>query len=134
MLELLIGVIGGLSFGVSSVALYYELKFARLRDRLETIEESRLEFGEVCLAAARAKDDHEEGAHPAANREFIDGVDAVLGKLLEMDYGDDPLEMRLAYLAGGDTIEFDVDDVTHEDLADLADLIDEEVGDAGGKV
>lgn len=88
-----------------------------------------IDFGEVCLAVARAKADHSGGELPAAEREYVDGADAVLGKLLEMGHGDEPAELRLAYLAGGEDIEFDVDAVSREDLADLAAVIDEELGD-----
>lgn len=102
---------------------------ARRRYDRRTVDTDGIDFGEVCLAVARAKADHSGGEIPAAEREYVDGADAVLGKLLEMGHGDEPSELRLAYLAGGEEIEFDVDAVTREDLDDLAAVIDEKLGD-----
>lgn len=86
-------------------------------------------FADVCLAAARAKADHDGGDHPAVDREFVDGVDAVLGKLLEAGYGDTDLGMRMAYLTGGDTVEYDPEELTTEDLEALAGRIGEDLPD-----
>lgn len=124
MLEALLAALVGVALGAGLTALL----FTR-RDRSEPVPPDGPTFGEVCLAAAQAKADHEDGGHPAVDREYIDGADAVLGKLLQMGYGDDPLEMRLAYLAGGEDIEFDVSEVTADDLEELADLVGEQLAD-----
>lgn len=85
-----------------------------LRDRRSP---ARLTFEDVCEAAARAKlTRKDEAPGDEVPRDFRDGVDAVLAKLMKQGYGDTPDEMRAAYLAGGEEVELEVerDDLTRQ--------------------
>ncbi|UTF56013.1 hypothetical protein [Natronosalvus rutilus] len=139
MHELVIGLVGGAGLTAGIGYLAYLLVTSRpdpdatadadaVDDEGEADREP-IEFAEVCLAAARAKSRRDQGIHQETDLEFVEGVDAVLGELLAMDRGDDPLELQLAFLVGGEDLDFDVDEVGREDLKDLAGVIYQHVGD-----
>lgn len=102
MLELALAWVGGLLMGA---AVVLGVAYRPMRRWLQR----RLTFEDVCQAAARAKQSRRtDQPEEHLEREYIDGVDAVMAELMKDGYGDGPGELRAAYLAGGEEVEIDV--------------------------